>query len=47
MRTRDEVDELMAAHDIDPRRRGETLSVDEFIKLAQAIRESGLLTTQN
>jgi dimethyladenosine transferase len=47
MRTRDEVDELMTAHDIDPRRRGETLSVDEFIKLAQAIRESGLLTTQN
>lgn len=43
MRQRDEVDGLLAAHDVDPKRRGETLSVDEFIKLAQAIRVSGLL----
>jgi len=37
------IDVLMAAQDVDPQRRGETLSVDEFIKLAQAIRVSGLL----
>jgi len=37
------IDGLMAAQDVDPLRRGETLSVDEFIKLAQAIRVSGLL----
>jgi len=37
------IDGLMAAQDVDPQRRGETLSVDEFIKLAQAIRVSGLL----
>ena len=37
------VDQLLAANDVDPQRRGETLSVDEFIKLAQAVRESGLL----
>ena len=43
MRERDEVDGLLAAHDVDPKRRGETLSVEEFIKLAQAIRVSGLL----
>jgi 16S rRNA (adenine1518-N6/adenine1519-N6)-dimethyltransferase len=40
---RDAVDRLLAAHDVDPQRRGETLSVEEFIKLAQAIRVSGLL----
>src|SRR5207344_1218290 len=33
MRQRDEVDGLLAAHDVDPKRRGETLSVEEFIKL--------------
>jgi 16S rRNA (adenine1518-N6/adenine1519-N6)-dimethyltransferase len=27
---------FLGIHDIDPRRRGETLSVDEFIRLAQA-----------
>lgn len=40
---RDAIDGLLAAHDVDPQRRGETLSVEEFIKLAQAIRVSGLL----
>jgi 16S rRNA (adenine1518-N6/adenine1519-N6)-dimethyltransferase len=43
MCARNQVDELMAAHDVDPKRRGETLSVEEFIELAQAIRVSGLL----
>jgi 16S rRNA (adenine1518-N6/adenine1519-N6)-dimethyltransferase len=42
-RARNEVDALMTAHAVDPRRRGETLSVEEFIQLAQAIRVSGLL----
>ena len=42
---RDAVDRLLAAHDVDPKRRGETLSVDEFVKLAQAIRVRGLLPT--
>jgi 16S rRNA (adenine1518-N6/adenine1519-N6)-dimethyltransferase len=42
---RDVVDRLLAAHDVDPKRRGETLSVDEFVKLAQAIRVRGLLPT--
>lgn len=41
------VDALLVANDVDPQRRGETLSVDEFIKLAQAIRQSGLLFTDN
>jgi 16S rRNA (adenine1518-N6/adenine1519-N6)-dimethyltransferase len=41
---REQVDELLAIHGIDPKRRGETLSVDEFSKLAQAIRQSGLLS---
>jgi len=41
---REEVDELLVTHGIDPKRRGETLSVDEFSKLAQAIRQSGLLS---
>jgi 16S rRNA (adenine1518-N6/adenine1519-N6)-dimethyltransferase len=40
---REEVNELLVLHGIDPKRRGETLRVDEFIKLAQAIRQSGLL----
>ena len=39
---RDAVDVLLSTHDVDPKRRGETLSVDEFIKLAQAIRLSEL-----
>lgn len=40
-------DALMMAQDVDPQRRGETLSVDEFIKLAQAIRVSGLLPARS
>lgn len=35
---REEVDRLLRAQEIDPRRRGETLSVDEFIGLARAIK---------
>jgi 16S rRNA (adenine1518-N6/adenine1519-N6)-dimethyltransferase len=44
---RDAVDGLLAAHDVDPVRRGETLSVDEFIKLAEALRVSGLLPARD
>jgi 16S rRNA (adenine1518-N6/adenine1519-N6)-dimethyltransferase len=35
---RDEVERLLRSQGIDPRRRGETLSVDEFIALARAIK---------
>lgn len=41
-RGRDEVNGFLLAQDIDPKRRGETLSIDEFIKLARAVRQSGL-----
>ena len=44
LRERHAIDDLLTAHDVDPKRRGETLTVDEFIKLAQAIRHSGLLS---
>lgn len=44
LRERNAIDDLLTAHDVDPKRRGETLTVDEFIKLAQAIRHSGLLS---
>jgi 16S rRNA (adenine1518-N6/adenine1519-N6)-dimethyltransferase len=42
---RGEIEHFLRAHDIDPRRRGETLSVDEFIKLARAARSESLLAT--
>jgi 16S rRNA A1518/A1519 N6-dimethyltransferase RsmA/KsgA/DIM1 with predicted DNA glycosylase/AP lyase activity len=37
-RDRSEIDSFLQAQDIDPKRRGETLSVEEFIKLARAAR---------
>lgn len=46
-RERAAVDGLLADNGIDPQRRGETLSVDEFIALARAIRRSGWLAQQN
>ena len=42
---RHDIDEFLRSCDIDPKRRGETLSVDEFIKLACAVRQNNLLTT--
>ena len=33
------IESWLRAHDIDPLRRGETLSVDEFIRLARALRQ--------
>ena len=46
-RDRNEIDSFLQAQDIDPKRRGETLSVDEFITLARSARVSHLLTTDN
>ena len=43
---RDAVDGILSAQNVDPKRRGETLGVDEFIKLAQAIRLSGLQSAE-
>jgi 16S rRNA (adenine1518-N6/adenine1519-N6)-dimethyltransferase len=36
---RGEIERFLGSHGIDPKRRGETLSVDEFIKLAHAAHE--------
>ncbi len=38
-RGREEVEKFLRAQEIDPTRRGETLGVDEFIKLARAARD--------
>lgn len=40
---RGEVESLLRDEAIDPRRRGETLSVDEFIRLAHALKKAGLI----
>ena len=40
---REEVGLLLRPQNIDPRRRGETLSIDEFIVLARAIKSRGLI----
>jgi len=40
---RGRIEELLRAQDIDPQRRGETLSVAEFIKLARAVNRCALL----
>jgi 16S rRNA (adenine1518-N6/adenine1519-N6)-dimethyltransferase len=42
---RGEIERFLGCHDIDPKRRGETLSVEEFIKLARAAHERSFLTT--
>jgi 16S rRNA (adenine1518-N6/adenine1519-N6)-dimethyltransferase len=42
-RDRRDVEGFLRRHNIDPRRRGETLTVDEFVGLAQALSASGLL----
>jgi 16S rRNA (adenine1518-N6/adenine1519-N6)-dimethyltransferase len=44
-RDRSEIDSFLQAQDIDPKRRGETLSIDEFVKLARSARVSHLLAT--
>jgi len=40
---RGEVEALLEREGIDPRRRGETLNVDEFIRLAHALQNTGLI----
>jgi 16S rRNA A1518/A1519 N6-dimethyltransferase RsmA/KsgA/DIM1 with predicted DNA glycosylase/AP lyase activity len=40
---RDEIEMLLLREGVDPRRRGETLSVDEFIRLAHALKNTGLI----
>jgi 16S rRNA (adenine1518-N6/adenine1519-N6)-dimethyltransferase len=44
---RDEIQDFLRSQDVDPQRRGETLSVDEFIKLARAARDQSALATGN
>lgn len=44
---RKEIENFLCSQAIDPQRRGETLSVEEFIKLARAARSQSLLTTDN
>jgi len=44
---RHDIDDFLRSCDIDPKRRGETLSVDEFIKLASRLSHSSFLTTGN
>ena len=42
MRARSEIEEILRAQNIDPKRRGETLTVAEFITLVRGLRERGL-----
>jgi 16S rRNA (adenine1518-N6/adenine1519-N6)-dimethyltransferase len=44
---RSEIESFLRSQAIDPQRRGETLSIEEFIKLARAARSQSLLTTDN
>lgn len=44
---RGEIEHFLRSQAIDPRRRGETLSVDEFVKLARAARQAFPLPTDN
>jgi 16S rRNA (adenine1518-N6/adenine1519-N6)-dimethyltransferase len=42
LRRRGEIDEILRTQNIEPQRRGETLSIVEFIALARGLRERGL-----
>jgi 16S rRNA (adenine1518-N6/adenine1519-N6)-dimethyltransferase len=44
---RSDIDRFLRSCDIDPQRRGETLRVDEFIKLAGNLSHSGFLAIRN
>ena len=46
-RERFEIDHFLVAQGIDPKRRGETLTIDDFVKLSHAIGQSDLLTSEN
>jgi 16S rRNA (adenine1518-N6/adenine1519-N6)-dimethyltransferase len=43
---RDEIERLLRAQGIDPKQRGETLSVNDFISLAREVKRRALLTLQ-
>jgi 16S rRNA (adenine1518-N6/adenine1519-N6)-dimethyltransferase len=45
-RPRSEIDDFLRGCEVDPRRRGETLSVDEFVMLAVRLSRSGILKTE-
>ena len=45
-RERSEIDGFLRAQGVDPKRRGETLGVDDFVKLSHAIGERRLLTSE-
>jgi hypothetical protein len=40
-RGREEIEVFLRSHDIDPKRRGETLTIDEFITLTKALIDLG------
>jgi 16S rRNA (adenine1518-N6/adenine1519-N6)-dimethyltransferase len=42
-----EIETLLQSQGIDPRRRGETLSIDEFIKLARAAQSQSALAADH
>ena len=46
-RARSDIDDFLRSCDIDPKRRGETLAVDEFVKLAARLSHGGFLTIGN
>ena len=46
-RNRGEIEEFLRSQGIDPKRRGETLQVDEFIRLANAAHSQNLLTAES
>ena len=46
-RERPEIDGFLLAQGIDPKRRGETLTVEDFVKLSHAIGQSDLLISEN
>jgi 16S rRNA (adenine1518-N6/adenine1519-N6)-dimethyltransferase len=46
-RTREEVEGFLWHHNIDPKRRGETLTIDEFVGLAQALNNARLLPAKS
>ena len=41
--SRENIDGYLRSRDIDPKRRGETLTIDEFVNLSRALNDSGLL----
>jgi 16S rRNA (adenine1518-N6/adenine1519-N6)-dimethyltransferase len=43
LKSREEVESLLRRHNIDPQRRGETLTPNEFVALTQALSASGFL----